>query len=128
MNELVVLKKKIEIIKWLDLMGVKNFKINDNLTVDVDGSVSLHRKGLNTIPIQFGYVDGNFHCQGNDLITLKGCPLVLEYDLNCDNNLLLTLEHAPKKPYSYKRNPCTPIYDKFDWMDAHEQCRKAFDI
>ena len=35
---------KEQIKQWLDKMGVENYTINKNLTVDVDGSVDLFNK------------------------------------------------------------------------------------
>lgn len=62
-----MLKTKAEIQAWLDKMGVENYIINNDLTVDVNGSVDLDRKGLIEIPVQFGIVTGNFYCNENDL-------------------------------------------------------------
>jgi hypothetical protein len=56
-------------------MGIKfHYKINDDLTVDVDTDVNISCKYLTNIPIQFGIVIGSFECQSNNLTSLKGCP------------------------------------------------------
>lgn len=42
---------------WLDYMGVTNFTINNDLTVDVDGDVKLHNKALRDFgPVKFNKV------------------------------------------------------------------------
>lgn len=128
MNDLVLLKRKIEIKSWLDKMKIKNYKINDDLKVDVYGDVNISGKYLNYIPVQFGKVSGNFFCNNNNLTTLKGCPIYLQYDLSCRNNNLITLEYAPKKPYDYGQNPCTVIYDGLDWEVAHKRCAEYFQL
>jgi hypothetical protein len=43
------LKTKGEIKNWLDCYGIKNYTINDDLTVDVNGSVDLYDKNLSSI-------------------------------------------------------------------------------
>jgi hypothetical protein len=54
-------------------MEVRNFHIHKNLAVDVEeGGVSLIRKKLDYIPVQFGVVNGDFHCSYNQLTSLKG--------------------------------------------------------
>lgn len=69
-----MLSSKIEIKNWLDNIGIKNYHINDDLTVDVNGNVNLNDKNLNKIPIQFGIVKGCFFSVNNTLDSLKGLP------------------------------------------------------
>jgi hypothetical protein len=40
---------------------IKNYTINDDLSIDVDGDVDLSNKSLIKIPIKFRKVSGNFH-------------------------------------------------------------------
>lgn len=100
MKDLVIIKKKIEdnkrIISWLDSMGVQNYRINSDLTVDVDGDVLLGYKKLETIPIQFGKVTGCFDLLHNDLTSLKGCPIHVGATFRIDRNKIKTLEYCPK--------------------------------
>lgn len=92
-----MLKKRAEIEIWLNEMGIDSpWTINDNLTVDVDGSVDLSNQGLVEIPIQFGKVSGDFICSNNNLTSLKGCPKVVEEDYFCNDNQLTTLKGAPE--------------------------------
>jgi hypothetical protein len=54
--------KRTPIIKWLDSFGIKNYTINDDLTIDVKGSVNLDQQSLTCFPsfIKFNKVSGDF--------------------------------------------------------------------
>lgn len=65
---MTILKTKKEIQAWLDEMEIKNYTINDDLIVDVNGDVTLSFKKLKTIPVQFGVLKGNFNCSILSLI------------------------------------------------------------
>lgn len=86
-----------QVKQWLDKMGVVEYTINDDLTVDIDGSVVLYSQGLSEIPVQFGEVSGNFECAKNKLTTLKGCPYYVGWSFDCSHNKLTTLEYSPKE-------------------------------
>lgn len=90
-------KNKEEIRYWLNLMGIKHYTINEDLTVDVDASVHISQKKLKEIPVQFGQVKGNFDCAKNELTTLKGSPHEVELNFNCAHNQLTILEYGPQK-------------------------------
>ena len=86
--------------EWLDEYGVKNYTINDDYTIDVDGYVNLVGKDLTEFPeyIQFGIVKGDFNCSGNGLISLRGCPREVRLgNFLCNHNQLTSLEGVPKK-------------------------------
>ena len=89
------LKTREETKDWLDSMKIKNYTINDDLTVDVSGYVWLNEKNLDYIPVQFGVVDGYFDCTNNNLTSLKGCPTEVAGIFYCHNNNLTSLEHCP---------------------------------
>ena len=90
-------KTKEEIISWLNLMSIKGYHINEDLTVDVEGDVNIKKKDLSFIPIQFGVVMGDFDCSANKLKSLKGCPKEVEGDFSCSFNKLYSLENGPSK-------------------------------
>jgi len=75
--------------------GIKNYTVRPDGTVDVDGSVSLSRRGLTEIPVKFGSVSGDFWCDYNKLTSLKGSPSRVEGDFSCNNNKLTSLSYAP---------------------------------
>ena len=76
--------------------GIENYTINEDSTVDVDGDVNLHNKGLTKIPLKFGEVSGNFDCGYNKLKSLEGSPLSVGRVFSCISNQLKSLEGAPE--------------------------------
>ena len=90
-------KTKEEVQNWLDSMRIKNYTINNDLTVDVKSDVKLTGSGLTNIPVQFGIISGNFNCSINKLTTLEGCPKEVKGNFWCNNNNLTTLEGGPKE-------------------------------
>ena len=88
-------REKVE--KWLAVVSIVNYVINEDLTVDVNDSVNLIGKGLSQIPIQFGIIDGSFNCSWNKLTNLEGCPKVVNGNFNCSDNQLTDLENCPSK-------------------------------
>lgn len=91
--------KEVQVLlnKW----KVKNYTINDDLTVDVIGDVDLNDKiidfGFKKIPIKFKNVTGHFMCTGNDLESLEGLSegFTATY-FHCNYNKLDSLISLPK--------------------------------
>ena len=81
-----------------DICGryLKNYTINSDGTIDVDGDVNLNNIGLNKLPFKFGRVTGSFHCSLNKLTTLEGSPKWVGGDFDCTANRLRTLEGGPE--------------------------------
>ena len=75
--------------------GIRNYTINEDSTIDVDGDVDLRNKGLTKLPLKFGKVSGDFYCQYNQLTSLSGAPLSVGRDFSCLNNQLKSLSGAP---------------------------------
>jgi len=90
-------KQKQEIKLWLQQYGIKKYKILPDMSVDVDGNVTLFHSHLTSIPFQFNQVNGNFTCAVNELTSLRGCPRIVTGDFDCSNNLLTSLEFCPEK-------------------------------
>jgi hypothetical protein len=84
-----------EIKDWLDKHNVKNYTLNDDLTVDVDGDVNLNYKNLIKIPVRFRNVSGGFYCHNNKLTSLEGAPSSVGGSFYCHNNQLTSLEGCP---------------------------------
>ncbi len=82
---------------WLDEMGIKNYTINKDGTVDVKGGVNISSENLTEIPVQFNKVGGSFWCDNNNLNSLKGAPKVVSAGFYCSNNNLTSLQGAPKE-------------------------------
>jgi hypothetical protein len=62
--------------------------------VHVAGDVRL-KSQLSQLPVQFGHVDGEFHCQSKNLTSLQSAPLHVGGDFYCGGNQLTTLQGAP---------------------------------
>ena len=65
-------KDKSEVEEILDILEIKNYTINSDLTVDVDNNVDISSRYLRVIPVQFRNVSGFFSCSHNQLTSLKG--------------------------------------------------------
>jgi hypothetical protein len=76
--------------------GIRNYTINSDLSINVEGEVDLYRKGLTKLPIKFKEVSGSFWCGGNRLISLEGCPERVGSNFSCSRNKLTSLEGCPK--------------------------------
>jgi hypothetical protein len=92
-----MLKTKDEIEAWLDKMQITNYKINDDLSVNVHGDVMLHNRYFNKIPVQFGIINGDFIIDYNCLTSLKGGPTIVTGNFDCSHNRLESLEYCPKE-------------------------------
>lgn len=90
------LKDKDKIIRWLVEYYIRDYTINDDLTVDVDGYVRINVRRLCYIPVKFGKVTGDFMCYRNYLETLHGCPDYVGGIFDCSSNKLKSLEGGPK--------------------------------
>ena len=90
-------QRRNEIEKWLKEHYIESYTINDDFTIDVDGSVYLAYSHLHEFPeyIQFGVVKGAFNCSYNQLTSLKGAPKKVDGNFNCTYNELISLEDAP---------------------------------
>jgi hypothetical protein len=75
--------------------GIKNYTINPDNTIDVDGNVYLSRIGLTKLPLKFNKVTGNFNCFWNNLTNLEGSPTYVGGWFDCSRNKLTTLEGSP---------------------------------
>jgi hypothetical protein len=81
--------------KELDKYGIRNYTINDDGTIDVNGDVLLISFGLKKIPFTFGKVTGDFRCNSNKLGSLEGCPYFVGGCFDCTDNELTNLIGSP---------------------------------
>ena len=81
---------------------IKNYTINPDGSIDVNGDVWLYNMRLYKIPIKFNKVSGYFSCHNNFLKTLENSPIEVG-SFYCSNNNLTTLEGGPKI-----------VFDQFD--------------
>lgn len=96
---------------------ITNYTINDDQTIDVDGSVRLIDCRYK-IPFKFNrvtgefncsdleldnlenspnYVGGNFYSRINNFYTLRGCPEIVEGDFTVSQNSISSLRFMPKQ-------------------------------
>ena len=86
-------KKEIHTI--CEKYDIKNYTINPDGSIDVDGGIDLSGKDLIKIPLKFNKVNGLFSCSNNLLTSLEGCPKEVGGDFFCSRNNL----NSPKKVY-----------------------------
>jgi len=84
------------VIEVCEKYAIKNYTINDDLSIDVDGDVHLYSKNLEYLPLRFSYVSGAFLCFDNELKTLEGCPQTVGRSFSCSNNFLVSLKGCPQ--------------------------------
>jgi hypothetical protein len=88
-----MLEKSIE--EYCIELCLKNYKIDENNIVNVNGDVILRNRNLYKIPIQFGIVTNVFTCSLNGLKSLKGAPYTVRGSFYCSDNQLTSLEGCP---------------------------------
>ena len=77
--------------------NIKNYTVNDDYTIDVDGDVvNISNGTLTKIPLKFNIVSGFFNCSLNQLTTLEGCPKSVGRYFVCSYNNLTTLLGSPE--------------------------------
>lgn len=89
-------EKMVAMKKWLSDMEVSSYCINSDLTVNVMGDVDLSQRKIESFPLKFKHIKGNFNCEGNSLFTLKGAPEKVDGDFDCSHNKLKSLKHSPQ--------------------------------
>jgi len=96
-HQAIGIGKKFRIEQWLKEMEVKNWTINEDFTIDVEGHTDLGECGLIEFPpyIKFGKISGYFTCHNNRLISLKGGPKYVAGDFCCSINNLSSPEGCP---------------------------------
>ncbi len=88
-------KNKAFVKYGLDQYKIKKYTINDDLTVDIEGSVDLSYSGFEKLPFKFGKVTGSFIIRSCNIETLEGCPYEVGGNFDCSNNNLDSLKGSP---------------------------------
>lgn len=92
LNKLALIKKELFNHKY----GIVNYTINEDLSVDVNGSVSISKYyKVSKIPLKFRKVNGSFSCADNELTDLEGAPIEVNGDFYCYGNKLKNLKNSP---------------------------------
>ena len=76
--------------------GIRNYTVNDDNSIDVNGNVRIEFLLDSKLPIKFRNVIGNFDCLSNGLKTLEGSPKNVEGNFNCSMNYLKSLSGGPE--------------------------------
>ena len=77
--------------------NIRNYTINEDGSIDVDGNAHLSfKKDLTKLPLKFRNVTGDFYCGHMGLETLEGCPKLVGRGFSCYNNELTSLEGGPE--------------------------------
>lgn len=121
---------------------IKNYTINDDLSIDVDGDVDISRCELEKLPLTFRNVTGSFNCSenfltslkgspkrcgkfycyDNELESLKGGPKYVKEIMNCSQNNLTDLKYSPIEVFDFISNynnltsliGCPKVVNDFD--------------
>ena len=90
---------KQEIKEILNKYRIKNYTINNDLSVDVDLFVNLSTQKFKELPINFRKIKGNFICSCcPNLISLEGTPKEIGGIFDCTECInLISLKGAPYK-------------------------------
>ncbi len=87
---------RLEIHRICAKYGIRQYTINDDMSISVNGNVDLSDKNLKSIPIKFKEVTGHFSCSHNQLTSLEGCPETVGGGFSCNNNQLTSLKYCPE--------------------------------
>lgn len=80
---------------WFRVKG--SYKVNDDLSVDVEGDVHLNiTPPHGIIPVKFGVVTGGFDVVSCGLTSLQNAPHTVNGFFMCSHNKLTNLVHGPK--------------------------------
>jgi hypothetical protein len=98
-KESMRLGMEARISQWLDMMEIKDYDINDDLSVNVRNDVNIVGEELEELPdfIKFHKVWGGFYAGGNPWQTLRGFPDVVMGDLQI-NSIANILEDGEVNP------------------------------
>lgn len=86
----------IEILKELN-RDEATYKLNDDGSVDVFGTLNLINRNLSEIPVKIRKVHGSVNITSNKFKDLKSMPLEIQNDLIMNSNMISSLEGCPEK-------------------------------
>ena len=106
--------------------GIKNYIINSDGTIDVDGDVNITYMKLDKLPLKFNVVYGDFQCYNNKLTSLEGAPKEVGVDFDCNNNQLTSLKGSPKwvgRNFYCNNNKLTSLEGAPKWVGGTFYCK-----
>ena len=109
-------KSKIHLTDCID----GTYTINDDGSIDVDGSVIISGRNLTKIPFKFRNVSDDFYCYDNQLTSLEGAPITVGGGFDCTCNNLISLKGTPNRVggnFLCYNNPNLPYSELFKIVD-----------
>lgn len=94
-----ILETREQIENWLTKRGKRiggKWKINKDLTVEVEGDVNLSQMKITRIPVKFKWVAGKMIVRESSLETLEGCPEEVGLWFDCSYTKIKNLVGGPK--------------------------------
>lgn len=85
-----------QIVDFCKVHQIRNYTVNSDFSIDVDGSVNVTDDIIQCLPVKFNRVSGEFIITGTFLQTLDGCPEYVGSSFICRNNQLISLEGCPE--------------------------------
>ncbi len=89
-------KTKEQVKEFLQKMLIVDYKILDDLSVDVFQKVSIIWENMKVIPVNFNSIKGSVVLSGNKLQSLEGLPEEIFGTLDISNNQLRSLKGCPR--------------------------------
>ena len=127
LRELSIKESVVDIASICKEYYIKNWTLNPDGSIDVDGDVTISMIFLTKLPLKFGKVTGNFNCNDNKLTTLEGCPTSVGGYFCCHNNQLTTLEGCPTSVSGYfacNDNQLTTLEGSPKLVDGGFECHR----
>ena len=84
-----------EVAKICRKYDIKNWTLNSDGLVDVDGDVFIQETSMTQLPLKFGTITGRFYCHDNRLTSLEGAPHTVGDNFSCGYNKLTSLKGSP---------------------------------
>jgi len=90
------LNKSLNIDELCKKYNIKNYTINTDGSIDVDGYVNLFKAGLKKLPLKFNKINRGFSCSFNKLTSFEGSPVEVNGSSYFNNNKLTSFKGSPK--------------------------------
>jgi hypothetical protein len=119
-------ESKEDIDSLCEKHSIKNYTINEDVSIDVDGDVLLYKKGLTELPLKFRKVSGDFYCSYNKLTNLSGSPREVSGDFICSDNKLTSLVGSPSSVGGHfycSNNQLTSLEGISKYISGRINCR-----
>lgn len=107
------------------------YKINDDLTVDLLTSAKWTNQPFKKIPVKFNRADFSFIWENGKLTTLEGCPRSIGGEFSCYKNNLKTLEGGPlnvEGTYNCSTNKLTNVKNLPEYWKTTKRCNGNLDL